>query len=258
MGFIYLVTNSINGKMYVGQTIKTPTKRWNEHCSEAKICRDDNYFHNAIRKYGKDAFTVKVLESNIPKNMLNDRESFWIAKYKTFGNGYNLTSGGGQAFFVSAETRTRIGNSVRGEKNGFYGRKHNLTTLGTCKRVYQFNQKGELVGEYISTGEAARITGFDFSKIAAVCRGGRGRRSYRGFVWSYLNEEPSIHHLRKIQKAKTPVRQLTKDGKLVQQFASAAEAAASLGKPHGATNITACCRGRLKSSCGFRWEYAEP
>lgn len=88
-GIIYKITNKVNGKSYIGQTRYTIEFRWNQH----KHKRDNTYFHNAIRKYGIENFNIEILEEcNIED--LNSREIFYIAKYDTFSNGYNLTIGG--------------------------------------------------------------------------------------------------------------------------------------------------------------------
>lgn len=88
-GFIYKITNKVNGKSYIGQTRYSVEFRWRQHQHK----KDNTYFHNTIKKYGSDNFIVETLEEcDISK--LNEREIFYIAKYNTFTNGYNLTLGG--------------------------------------------------------------------------------------------------------------------------------------------------------------------
>ena len=88
-GLIYKITNKVNEKAYIGQTRYTVEFRWKQH----QFKKDKTYFHNAIHKYGAENFTVEVLEEcNIED--LNNREIFYIAKFDTFKNGYNLTIGG--------------------------------------------------------------------------------------------------------------------------------------------------------------------
>lgn len=90
-GFIYKITNKVNGMAYIGQTRYTVEFRWRQHQHN----KDNAYFHSAIRKYGVENFTVETLEE-CDVDSLNSREIYYIAKYNTFsGNGYNLTVGGG-------------------------------------------------------------------------------------------------------------------------------------------------------------------
>lgn len=87
-GFIYKVTNKVNGKSYIGQTRNTVEFRWRQHYK----AKDNKYFHRAIQKYGKENFEIITLEK-CEVEKLNDREIFYINKYDTFNNGYNLTKG---------------------------------------------------------------------------------------------------------------------------------------------------------------------
>lgn len=151
-GIIYKITNLLNGKVYVGQTIQKLNRRMNQH----KHSGDDKGIDKAIQKYGWKNFKVEVIEE-VPREMLNEREQFWIAHYDCMvPNGYNLTSGGNSDFTVSEETkeklrlanegktlseetkakisastknppperRKKMSDAHKGEKNGFYGKKH--------------------------------------------------------------------------------------------------------------------------------------
>ena len=96
---IYLVTNLINSKRYVGQTsCKTVEERFKKHCHEADSqARTNCYFHNAILKHGPENFKVELIEDNIPLTRIDEKEKFYIEKYNTFylnGHGYNMTTGG--------------------------------------------------------------------------------------------------------------------------------------------------------------------
>lgn len=88
-GYIYKITNKVNGKVYIGQTRYTVEFRWRQHQHK----KDNTYFHNAIKKYGADNFIVETLEE-CECEKLDSREIFYIAKYNTFKDGYNLTLGG--------------------------------------------------------------------------------------------------------------------------------------------------------------------
>ena len=92
MGKIYKVTNNINKKIYIGQTIQDENIRWNHHIREA-LNGSDTKFHRALRKYGKDGFIWEVIEE-VDNDKLNEREIYWISYYNSYKQGYNSTTGG--------------------------------------------------------------------------------------------------------------------------------------------------------------------
>lgn len=137
---IYVFTNKINNKQYVGQSINIK-ERYKQHFKDAK--HDNLYFHNALNKYGEENFNFEVIEENIPLNYVGEREKYWIAKLNTkTPNGYNLTDGGEGAFgykhteeskmkmseikkgkfthFQSDETRKKISEANKGRKPSDY------------------------------------------------------------------------------------------------------------------------------------------
>lgn len=91
---VYLITNTVNGKQYVGKTVFTLTQRWREHCHNAEKRIGRSRLYVAIRKYGSSPFIQEVLATTKSEERLNQLETFWIAKLDTFNNGYNLTQGG--------------------------------------------------------------------------------------------------------------------------------------------------------------------
>lgn len=108
-GKIYLITNDINSKVYVGQTTQTLNKRFNGHCCYSKADRSTNmYIKRAIHKYGKDKFYIQLIEE-CPINMLNEREKYWINFYDSYNTGYNLTLGGQDSNYFSIN---RLENTI--------------------------------------------------------------------------------------------------------------------------------------------------
>lgn len=94
---IYKITNLINGKCYIGQSVNIK-QRWRDHRSRA-ISKGsegfESYFYRSIRKYGLENFSFEILEE-CSKEQLNEKEQFYIAKYHSNQEsfGYNLTEGG--------------------------------------------------------------------------------------------------------------------------------------------------------------------
>ena len=88
---IYTITNKINGKQYVGQTVH-PEKRWWQHKNNAINNYDNLPIHLAISKYGVDNFDFKVLEWT---EDYDNREIQVIKELDTLSpNGYNVAKGG--------------------------------------------------------------------------------------------------------------------------------------------------------------------
>lgn len=93
-GFIYKITNTINSKSYIGQTIQNVKERFYQHCAtKCSKAVSNMAIHRAIKKYGKSNFTVEVIEE-VESTNLNDRERYWIRYYDSYNNGYNSTEGG--------------------------------------------------------------------------------------------------------------------------------------------------------------------
>ncbi len=94
--YIYLITNTVNGKQYVGKTERTVTVRWSEHCADSQRAPHlAPLLYRAMRKYGTEVFTVATLEDGCQnRQQLDACECFWIAELHTAEGGYNLTLGG--------------------------------------------------------------------------------------------------------------------------------------------------------------------
>jgi|LakMenEpi03Aug12_release.lakeMendotaPanAssembly.Ray.scaffolds.fasta_scaffold276921_1 group I intron endonuclease len=116
---IYLITNTVNGKKYVGQHCGTDDSRWKQHMAASLKLENPIPLYRAMRKYGLDKFTYEVLEE-IPLNKgpkyLNEREIHWIKEIKSFinENGYNVTRGGQGvvSYYCSSERSKKLSNSL--------------------------------------------------------------------------------------------------------------------------------------------------
>jgi group I intron endonuclease len=108
MNVIYMITNSINGKCYIGQT-NDIKRRIRRHKNDSRSY--DTYLYKSIRKYGWNNFTHSIIETCKNRNELNQKEVYYIRKYDTFiPNGYNMTLGGDghKGLSPSLDTREKI------------------------------------------------------------------------------------------------------------------------------------------------------
>ena len=89
---IYKITNKINGKCYIGQSVDIK-RRWSEHRSSVEDITLDSKLIRAMRKYGLENFTFEVLEE-CELDLLNEREEYYVEFYNSYFHGYNSTFGG--------------------------------------------------------------------------------------------------------------------------------------------------------------------
>ena len=91
---IYIIKNTVNNKVYIGQSVNVQV-RWYAHCNSAKCDRRDSYtkIHKAMRELGLENFYYEILEECHISD-LNEKEKYYIQYYNSYFNGYNMTLGG--------------------------------------------------------------------------------------------------------------------------------------------------------------------
>ena len=118
---VYIHTNRINGKKYVGQTVNgnRPHKRWYNGNGYIR----SPYFYKAIQKYGWDNFDHEVVANGLTAQVADDLEKLLISQFDTMNpdKGYNLEPGGTKNKKLSESTKEKISKSHMGNKNPMYG-----------------------------------------------------------------------------------------------------------------------------------------
>lgn len=145
MGKIYKLENTQNGKVYIGQTSKLLSERFQAHVNVAKS-GSNLKLSRAIRKYGEESFIISEIDSAKTKEELNTKEIYWIDFYDSLNSGYNKTLGGegGNTYIGKTEDELKeIKNKISianrganngnkgqyvGEKNSMYGKHHSDAT----------------------------------------------------------------------------------------------------------------------------------
>jgi len=94
--FIYKITNLINEKIYVGQTVSPLTVRLSQHFHQSLKKNGDGLLGKAIRKYGRENFIIEQIDAASCLEELNNKEVFWISRLESHvtSGGYNLAFGG--------------------------------------------------------------------------------------------------------------------------------------------------------------------
>lgn len=163
---VYKIENLINGKKYIGQTIKTFDERYQfkgegvervlaylemrerNKQSYSETLYGNDHLLKSIRKYGVDNFTVEIIDEAETQEELNEKEIEWIAYYKSDTDGYNKCIGGlsNSGWKPSDETRkiwseARKGKMV-GVNNPNYGQKHSQEVRNRMSKA----RRGKLTG----------------------------------------------------------------------------------------------------------------
>ena len=120
---IYKITNLINNKVYIGQTINSLEKRFNRHKNDALNNILDTHFARALREYGIDAFQAEVIDIADTQEELSQKEQYWIRHYNSVVFGYNETDaiekcGGNTYQSKTAEEMTEIKKKISESKMG--------------------------------------------------------------------------------------------------------------------------------------------
>ena len=217
-GYIYKITNLINGKIYIGKTTSSIEERWKEHIHS--INRDNiknRPLYKAINKYGIKNFSIEKIEE-VQADILSEREIYWINFYDSFKTGYNATLGGDGAILYDyskieqalkdGKTTTKICEEIgcckdvvhKVSKQSGIPLNMPITTNSLHEEmmksqiaVNQYDKQGNFIQSFVSYAEAARwlqsngyvkgnLSGVR-SKIGEVCRG--IRKSAYKFIWKF-------------------------------------------------------------------------
>lgn len=117
MSVIYKITNLVNNKIYIGQTINSIDKRLKKHLSQVNCTNICSALYSAFKKYGKENFIIEiVINGEYSKEELNQLEMFYIKKFNSLSpNGYNLQSGG-NSFMVVESVKKQTSEKLKGRE----------------------------------------------------------------------------------------------------------------------------------------------
>jgi len=116
---IYVITNEVNGKEYVGVTCDLE-RRWRQHKQNVRN-KQSGHLYNAMRKYRIEYFSIQVVESAETREQACELEKQWIADLDTYhGAGYNMTEGGDRPPVLTGEDHPMYGRT--GQDAPMYGR----------------------------------------------------------------------------------------------------------------------------------------
>lgn len=255
-GFIYVTTNLINGKMYVGQRkINNKNgKGW------IKYLGSGTHLENAIKKYGKENFDRKIIDIAFNKNELNYFEYYYTKIFNSVNNDnwYNMIYGGkcgggmkGKKF--TEDHKQKLSESKKGDKNPNYGKKYTEEELKELsKRVSGKNNPmyGKCKEESPMYGKKHSEETKQKMREAAL---GEKNHNYGKSMSKEAKEKYKKHLELYGNQSRKPVLQYSLDGYFIKKYDSAKLAHDETEISH--SHICAVCRDELKSAGGFQWKY---
>lgn len=191
---VYKATNKLNGKIYIGKTVRDLSHAKARHHNRAKL-GFDTYFYNAIRKYGFECFEWEIVYNGLSDIDICNKEVDLIKSYDSRNPsiGYNMTNGGegSSGILVKESTRQlRSINSLGSNNNCYglygvnhpaYGNKHSQATKEKISKIFKGKPKTEEHKLNLSKTKLAlsnysyelrvnaynlRLQGFTYQKIA--------------------------------------------------------------------------------------------
>ena len=206
---VYKITNKVNGKMYIGGSTNLKLRKI-DHFKPYRINRLRHLpIYEAMLEHGRENFEFEVIERTTEED-LNTREEYYIDKYNTVEDGYNVVRTAlnvhDEEFskvnadrlrernlknWQDPEYREHITNSSREyQKTVPYEKRLNAIkglnkyTDSIKKSIGQYDKQGNLIATFDGMREAGRQTGIQHTSIGKVANG--DRKSAGGFVWKYL------------------------------------------------------------------------
>jgi group I intron endonuclease len=262
---IYKITNTKNGKIYIGKHCGTSEERWKQHLKNALDSTRPEHLYRAMDG-NINNFTYEVLETHplsVGDEFLNEREKFYIRKLKSRSdeNGYNMTEGGEgvTAQFCSTETKKKMSNSQDRYDYAAY-------SCSSGKLYKVFSKRSDIQGDMPSVTHIRHInhacnandpfhTGKKYSDGVSY-----------GFMWIKLPNDSNFPEKMKVlpgcKKKKRIVRKKKGDGNEIAQYTLfgnlvhvypniVTQVARELGTEY--TLISNAIEGKSSSHMNFLW-----
>ena len=281
-GIIYKSKNKINGKVYIGQTVRDFGKRIKEHIRKSFSGEYNGIFAKAIVKYGEENFSWELIDFAESKEELDKKEIYWIYYYNTYrgnnGHGYNMTIGGnGVGRMISEQAREKMSKSRIGKKHSeetkkkmrinnprlsgknhpHWNKKQSKETIEKKSKALKGNKLSEETKMKLSIAhKGKKLSDKHVEKIRQAFTG-EGNPMFGKSHSQETKDKISSANKGRLAGANNPsakaVVKLSKDGEFIEYFPTAKEGALSVNGD--ISTIIKCCKGKSKSHKGFKWVY---
>lgn len=248
---IYKITCIANNKVYIGQTFNFKQRMCYHKTYLKRNSHTNQYLQRAYNKYGKDSFVFEIVEICQSKEIINEREIYWINYYQSCEDifGFNI----------------QLGGHDRPSERGLLHLREKA--MQQNKRVMQFDLEGNKLAEFESIKLAAKTMMCTSSEIVRACK--RELIEVKNFQWRYFSEVEKLEPIltrkeyssqrmcdfNKRTKSK-PIIQKTLSGEFICEHPSIIEAT-RINNFKNQSQITNCLikYPHCHSAYGYLWEY---
>lgn len=251
-GFIYLTTNNIDNKKYIGQKNYDLQGRWKNYLGSGIHLR------RAIDKYGRENFSREIIEECKTKEELDQREIYWINLYNATESEdfYNIASGGDGGYTLRGFSEEETSKIIEKRNSSLRERAANgqccytsKITEDKAKEIIKLLLSGQL------TSEIANKLNISTSIIDDI----KSHKSWKHLTKNIIFPKKSVSDYYnsdyyKKNKARD-IYQYDMNWNFIQKFNSSQQVEEITGMPKEL--IVACCNGNKPSAYGFRWTYED-
>jgi group I intron endonuclease len=250
MGYIYKITNLINKKVYIGQTVQeTVEKRWELHKRLAKKDKGCTALKEAFNKYGIDNFKFEILIICFNEDCIA-YEKGYIKKYNALvPNGYNISEGGnGGALFKGKQHSEETKNKLREASKAYYSNPDNrMRHNDNIKIGMQNSEKWQTVLSEGRIGDNRRGKTYQMSDNT--------KEKISESINNYYKNNKGIHTKLMSDKLGHKISQYDLNSNHIIDYPSIAEAVRQTGAAK--SSIQLCLKGEMKTAGGFIWKRVE-
>lgn len=244
---IYVIKNTINEKLYIGQTKTSLNKRWIGHKSRAN--KGSNLaIYSAMRLYGIENFNIELLDTADNLKEANLKEFNLINQYNSkCPNGYNMVDGGNVEFLNAKQPKSKE-----------HRKKIQRSHMKNAKPIVQFDiNTGNFIKEWNSGKELVR-NGFGRVNIISLCKSQKSFGYIYGSGWCY---KTYYENLKNKTLLSTPgynphgrtIQSIDKDGNIIKIYYKIVDAAKDMNC--SPCSIADVLKGRTKKCKGLFWKY---
>lgn len=262
---VYMHTTP-SGKRYIGITAQTVEKRWQNGYGYAY--GENDYFFNAIRKYGWDNIKHEILFEGLTKSEAEEKEIELIAKYNTASRecGYNHETGGYATPKHTEEYKRRMSKLQKEIWEKSEGRREKMAELRRGKHLSDETKEklrqanlGKQQSLETRKKRANTLRGMKKPKTSAALKAAWASGRMKGSTGCHGSEKQKEAARKSAAlgaaACRKPIVQIDENGAIIAEFESAAKAKSILNLPYA--QISAVCKGKRKSTYGLYFKYKE-